>query len=232
MSSTTAQRSGDSNAPRSPRRSLSISRSAATAGVLLYVLHLSIIYVLTDNVRSLEHRVLDVERENARLTERLEVLNVVQHYQRGFSRAEVAHIVQVIDLESDRFGIDRLLILAVILTESEFRRFQVSNKGAMGLMQMRPFVARDLALRRGIEWNEEVGLFDPSLNVQLGTTYLFELILQFNNLTDALTAYAYGETRIRKRRALGRPTPQNYSRRVLRRYDMLVDEYRTPDTHG
>jgi len=232
MTPTSPPRHIDANPPRAPRRGLSISRSAAVAGVLLYLLHLGIIYVLTDNVHRLEHRVFDLERDNARLTKRLEVLNVVRHHQRGFSEVEVARVVQVIDHESDRFGIDPLLILAVILTESEFKRFQVSNKGAMGLMQIRPFVAKDLALRRGIDWNEETGLFDPSLNVQVGTTYLFELILQFNNLTDALTAYAYGETRFRQRRALGRPTPQNYSRRVLKRYELLVDEYRTPENRG
>ena len=219
-------------AGRIGRSGVSISRSAAVTGVLLYALHLGIIYVLTQNIQTLEHQVLDLKRENARMTRRLEVLDVVQHHQRGFSEREVARLVDVIDREGERFGIDPLLILAVILTESEFKRFQISDKGAMGLMQIRPFVGRDLALRRDIEWNEDAGLFDPSLNVRLGTTYLFELILKFNDLTDALAAYAYGETRIRRRRALGSPTPESYSRRVLDRYDRLVHRYRTGEVAG
>jgi len=118
------------------------------------------------------------------------------------------------------------LILAVILTESEFKRFEVSEKGAIGLMQIRPFVGRDLALRRGIDWNEQVGLFDPELNVKLGTTYLFELILKFNDLGYALAAYAHGETRLAQNLQLGRPAPRSYSRRVLTRYESLMSEFR------
>jgi soluble lytic murein transglycosylase len=218
---------------RVPRRGeLTISKTVAVAGVLIYLLHLGIVHILSGNVQTLERRVQLLERENARLTRKLEILNVVQEHQRGFTQQEVARIAGVIDRESDRFGIDPLLILAVILTESDFKRFQVSTKGAQGLMQIKPFVGRDLALRLGIAWNEEVGLFDPELNVRLGTRYLFELILEFNDLTDALTAYAHGETRLRRRLALGHPRPQNYSRRVMKRFESLVAEYRGEEATG
>lgn len=207
-------------------RSLHISRSAGVAAVLIYLLHLTLIYMLMQNVSTLEQRVLSLEHENARLTRRLEIQNVVESYQRGFTKEEVAEITAVLDRESDRYGIDPLLVLAIILTESDFKRFQVSSKGAMGLMQIQPWVGRDLASRRGIEWNEDLGLFDPALNVELGTTYLFELLLQFNDVTQALAAYAHGETRLRRTLELGRPTPESYSRRVLGRYEQLVSDYR------
>jgi soluble lytic murein transglycosylase len=207
-------------------RSLHISRSAGVAAVFIYLLHLLLLYMLMQNVSRLEQQVISLEHENARLARRLEIQNVVEDYQRGFSDEEIASITSVLDRESDRYGIDPLLVLAIILTESDFKRFQVSSKGAMGLMQIQPWVGRDLALRRGIEWNEDLGLFDPALNVELGTTYLFELLLQFNDITQALTAYAHGETRLRRTLALGRPTPASYSRRVLSRYDELVNQYR------
>jgi soluble lytic murein transglycosylase len=211
---------------------LTISKTVAVAGVLIYLLHLGIVQILSQNVQTLERRIQSLERENARLTRKLEILKVVQEHQHGFSEPEVARIAGVIDRESDRFGIDPLLILAVILTESDFKRFQVSTKGAKGLMQIRPFVGRDLALRRGITWNEEAGLFDPELNVRVGTTYLFELILEFNDLTDALTAYAHGQTDLRRRLALGHPRPQSYSRRVMERFERLVAEYRGKEATG
>jgi soluble lytic murein transglycosylase len=214
------------------RPGLAISKSAAVAGVLLYLLHLGIIQVLSHNIKRLEERVQTLERENSDLSRKLEILNVVDKHQRGFSKAEEAQLVSVIDGESRRFGIDPLLILAVILTESEFRRFQVSEKGAIGLMQIRPFVGRDLALRRGIAWNEQAGLFDPELNVRLGTTYLFELILKFNDLAYALAAYAHGETEMQRQLRLGRPAPRSYSRRVLSRYESLVSEYRLKAPSG
>lgn len=224
-------------AKRSPgaftrRPGLTISKAAAVAGVFLYLLHLGIIQVLMQNVQRLEDRVQSLERENSALARRLEILNVVDKHQRGFSRAEVARLVSVIDSESRKFAIDPLLILAVILTESEFRRFQVSEKGAVGLMQIRPFVGRDLALRRGITWNEQAGLFDPELNVKLGTTYLFELILKFNDLAYALAAYAHGETQMKEQLRLGRPAPRSYSRRVLSRYETLVADYRLKEQAG
>ncbi len=214
------------------RRGVTMSKAAAVAGVLLYILHLGIIQVLSQNVQKLEDRVQALERENSELQRKLEILNVVDKHQRGFSQPEVAQLVGVIDSESRRFGIDPLLILAVILTESEFKRFEVSEKGAIGLMQIRPFVGRDLALRRGIDWNEQVGLFDPELNVKLGTTYLFELILKFNDLGYALAAYAHGETRLQQNLELGRPAPRSYSRRVLTRYESLLSEYRLVGAQG
>lgn len=230
--STSVERLG--RLPGSPirRPGLAISKSAAVAGVLLYLLHLGIIQVLSQDVRRLEERVQTLERENSDLARKLEIQNVVAKHQRGFSQAEVERLVGVIDHESRRFGIDPLLILAVILTESEFRRFQVSEKGAIGLMQIRPFVGRDLALRRGIAWNEQVGLFDPELNVKLGTTYLFELILKFNDLAYALAAYAHGETQMQRQLQLGRPAPRSYSRRVISRYETLVSEYRLKEIPG
>ena len=217
---------------RAQRGGMTVSKPAAIAGVLIYLLHLGIIQILSQNVQRLENRVLALERENSDLQKQVEIFHVVQAHQRGFSQDEIARIAAVVDKESERFGIDPLLILAVILTESEFKRFQISDKGAVGLMQIRPYVGRELALRRGIDWNEEVGLFDPELNVQLGTTYLFELILKFNDLTHALTAYAHGETRLRQQIRLGRPTPQSYSRRVMGRYDRLVSKFRRGDSKG
>lgn len=219
-------------APQGRRKGLTLSKAAAVAGVLLYLLHLGIIQVLSQNVKSLEDRIRVLERENAELQRKLEIFNVVEKHQHGFSQNEVNQLVRVIDQESNRFGIDPLLILAVILTESEFKRFEVSDQGAIGLMQIRPFVGRDLALRRGIDWNEQMGLFDPELNVKLGTTYLFELILKFNDLGYALTAYAHGETRLQQSLQLGRPAPRSYSRRVLTRFDALVAEFRHGGTQG
>lgn len=209
-----------------------ITRLAIVIAVLGYAVLIAFLYALNQKVDRLEHKAAALELDNARLQRRVEILNVVEDFQRGFSKAEVAELASVIDKESDRYGIDPLLVLSVILTETDFKRYQVSPKGAMGLMQIRPFVARDLALRRGIAWNDDVGLFDPMLNVKLGTTYLFELILQFNDITHALAAYGHGEARLRRDLRLGRPAPKTYTKRVMRRYNQLVAHYRDQTTTG
>jgi soluble lytic murein transglycosylase-like protein len=221
---------GTGAAPSNPgtrrRFDVHVTRAAAIAAVAVYLLHLAFIYMLTQQVHGLERNNAVLELEIARLRKKLEILNVVEHHQSGFSSDEIAQITDVIDSESRRYGIDPLLVLAVILTESEFKRFQVSDSGALGLMQIRPYVGRDLALRSGIAWNESMGLHDPALNVRLGTTYLFELVLKFKDITHALAAYGHGETALRHRLALGRAAPKNYARRVMNRYEKLVAEFR------
>jgi hypothetical protein len=146
------------------RPGVTMSKAAAVAGVLLYVLHLGIIQVLSQNVQKLEDRVHALERENGELQRKLEILNVVDKHQRGFSQLEVAQLVGVIDGESRRFGIDPLLILAVILTESELGVLRCRRKGHRS--------HADSAVVGDLPWarhrlNEQVGLFDPELNVRL-----------------------------------------------------------------
>jgi len=83
--------------------------------------------------------------------------------------------------------------MAVILSESSLRKGQVSEAGAQGLMQLLPSVGRDLADRSGIEWQGQEPLFDPVVNIRLGTLHLFEQILKFRDFKKALVAYNMGE---------------------------------------
>ena len=103
------------------KRGLHLSLPAVAAGLLIYVMHMSIIYIQSQDIQTLERRILVLERDNARLMEKFEIKQVVEAHQRGFSDSEVSQIVEVLDRESNRYGIDPLLVLAVILTESEFK---------------------------------------------------------------------------------------------------------------
>ncbi|HEX2484439.1 MAG TPA: transglycosylase SLT domain-containing protein, partial [Myxococcota bacterium] len=71
-------------------------------------------------------------------------------------------------------GLPAFLLVALIAQESGFDP-QAENAGALGLMQVRPFVARDYARRRGLAWKGEASLRDPAHNVQLASGYLGEL---------------------------------------------------------
>ena len=88
-------------------------------------------------------------------------------------------------------------------------------------MQVKPSVARAVAMRKGERWRHADQLFDPAFNVRLGTHYLFELVIQFRDVKKALIAYNYGETALRGRIKSGQKLPTAYFRRVKRHYQAL-----------
>ncbi len=141
------------------------------------------------------------------------------------SQSQIGTLTNVIYDQSEKYGYDPLLLLALIEVESSFRREVVSNKGAMGLMQLKPSVGSDVASRRGIDWYNKSMLYSPDYNIELGSLYLFELVLKFGDVKDAITAYNIGETRLRKMQEDETEAPQVYLGRVLKKYQELKDKY-------
>lgn len=84
-----------------------------------------------------------------------------------------------------RTGLNARLVLAVIAVELAFDAHAVSQRNAMGLMQL----TAETAARFGVR-----DPFDPEQNIRGGTTYLRWLIQRFaGDLTLALAAYNAGE---------------------------------------
>lgn len=94
--------------------------------------------------------------------------------------------------EAEANGLDPLLVVAVIRTESAFDAYAVSGVGAMGLMQMMPTTGSFLALQRGTALRYRQTLFDAELNIELGTAYLASLLREFGTAEAALVAYNGG----------------------------------------
>lgn len=106
---------------------------------------------------------------------------------------------QAIAEEAHRSGYDPLLILAVIDVESDFAEEAISEKGARGLMQIKPSTLHFLAEKEGLRLTREEVAADPALCVRLGIRYLRTLQERFGgDLELALMAYNAGPTRIRK----------------------------------
>lgn len=100
--------------------------------------------------------------------------------------------------EAKAAGYDPLLILAIIDVESDFSEEAVSNKGARGLMQMKPSTLYFLAQREGLKLSREEVARDPALSVRLAIRYLRWLTDRFKGDLDlALMAYNAGPGRIR-----------------------------------
>lgn len=83
-------------------------------------------------------------------------------------------------------GLDPLLIVAVMAIESGFNPFAESRHGAQGLMQVIPRYHKD---KIGQDAHEDA-LFDPILNVRVGTQVLAEGLRRFGTMQGALQYYA------------------------------------------
>jgi len=85
---------------------------------------------------------------------------------------------------SRRNNVRPSLVRAVIQVESAFNPAALSDKGAMGLMQLMPATAREFGVRNA---------FNPSENVRGGVAYLRQLLDRYdNNEQLALAAYNAG----------------------------------------
>jgi soluble lytic murein transglycosylase len=129
-------------------------------------------------------------------------------------RARIA-IADVLMAAHRDHGIDPLLGLALIETESGFRPDAVSSVGALGLLQVHPFVGRAVAAQIGVTWSDRNTLFDPVSNVRIGLAYLAEMKARFGRLDLALTAYNLGPNRLDQMLARGQQPQFAFSKTVL-----------------
>ena len=90
-------------------------------------------------------------------------------------------------------GLDPYLVAGLIREESLYDARAMSRVGARGLMQLMPTTADRVARRLGIQSLEHEELFDAEVNIQLGTTYVGQLLSRFNgNVVHAVAAYNAG----------------------------------------
>jgi soluble lytic murein transglycosylase-like protein len=137
----------------------------------------------------------------------------------GADPAMIRETARLADRYSKRFGVDPLTVMAVVHVESRFDPRAVSPKGAIGLMQLQSETARSLAEDLGLQWTGDELLYDPDLNVLLGTFYLRRLIDRFGDVDAALAAYCSGPTLVEALRDADGKIPLRYSDRV---WDVLT----------
>ncbi len=87
---------------------------------------------------------------------------------------------QTILYYSQTYNIDPLFVSAIIKAESKFLSKAKSRRGAVGLMQLMPSTAKELAEELGYKNITEKDLEDPKKNINLGMYYLSKLDRMFN----------------------------------------------------
>jgi soluble lytic murein transglycosylase len=112
-------------------------------------------------------------------------------------------------------GLDPILVAALIRQESNFNPRATSPVGARGLMQLMPSVGKDLAAAQGISgWDPEM-LYEPAVNIKLGTAHLKGLVRKYTDVVKILAAYNAGESRVEKwSTKTGAADPEVFTERI------------------
>ena len=143
-----------------------------------------------------------------------------------------------IKASAEKYGVDSNFVRAVIYTESKFDPFATGDAGEVGLMQIMPSgAAVDYAREYGIDVPPRSKLFDPAVNIDIGTWYLAEGLKLYAGYKEAkalaLCRYNAGNRRARR---WAPENPQDdflenidiestkaYVKKVMRRYQLYQE---------
>jgi len=145
--------------------------------------------------------------EQARDAAMRKIIGIIDSYNEEMSLArkmEIASVIYEMSVKYDNLDVD--LICATITHESALTWDPsiVSPAGALGLMQIMPYMGAVLCKNEGLEWTgAKQILFDPVNNIRMGSRYLSSLI-ELYEIDGGLAAYNGGTVRAAKWLASGR----------------------------
>jgi len=121
-----------------------------------------------------------------------EVIAFPRYHQYDALIAQVGH----------KYGVDPMLIKAVVWRESAFRPEKVGKHGERGLMQIMPAAAGDWAKQNKRPTFVPTDLFSAEVNIEAGTWYLKKGLQHYaakdDPATFALAEYNAGKSRVDK----------------------------------
>ncbi len=99
--------------------------------------------------------------------------------------------------EAQQAGIYPAWAYGILRAESAWMNDARSGANARGLMQLLPSTAELVAKRNGLNWGGAETLYDPTVNIALGTRYLAQMAARFNGSPWlASAAYNAGPNRV------------------------------------
>jgi soluble lytic murein transglycosylase len=123
--------------------------------------------------------------------------------------------------EATEYEIDYRLVLAVMKVESNFKSDAISKKGARGLLQIKPSLAKHVSKETGVTIKSPKCLDEPEKNIRIGVSHLSWLMEKFENLNTALHAYNAGLGRIKPSTSEDDGPDTRFTRKVLTEYHMI-----------
>lgn len=99
---------------------------------------------------------------------------------RGLDVGGLSHPLGAIPIEADIAASGKALAYAIARQESEFNTGAVSKAGALGLLQLMPSTAEEIAKRKGLPFEKFKLTAEPAYNAALGAHYLGEQIDRFD----------------------------------------------------
>ena len=154
----------------------------------------------------------------------LGLLLVLAWGSRGFwdALSPLTHKRQLYQLSGET-KIDPLLLASIIKAESGFNPYASSSKGAVGLMQLLPETAEQMATELKIDYQDQEDLYKDDVNLRLGAYYFSKLLKgSGGNLVLALAAYNAGPSKVRSWKLESYGKDQNE----------LIESIPVPETRG
>ena len=102
----------------------------------------------------------------------------------------------LVEEQARQTGLAADWVYGVLRQESVFNASVASPAGALGLMQLMPATARQVAVQLGLPAPTATAILEPGLNIQLGATYLAQMHERFGHAALATAAYNAGPQRV------------------------------------
>ncbi len=122
--------------------------------------------------------------------------------------------------EAKEYEIDYRLVLAVMKVESNFKSNAISKKGARGLLQIKPSLAKHVSKETGVSIKSPKCLEEPEKNIRIGVSHLSWLMDKFENLNTALHAYNAGLGKVKPSTSDDGPDTR-FTRKVITEYYLI-----------
>lgn len=149
------------------------------------------------------------------------------------------HYQETINDCAKRYILDPYLITALIREESYFNTKAQSSAGATGLMQLMPATASYIASKNNIRYQGQKSLFNPDINIELGSAYLdYAKTKLYENDLLAVASYNGGPNAVRSWKNnmnyknfdefienIPYPETRDYIKKVFRSYWVYLNVY-------